>query len=203
MNMFEIEPKSLAPPPGRSPRDCAVIGLVEFPQFSQAQAAIAGLSDCSDYDDWLDRREGLQIGLAMTGVNAAIVRVDLASFLEWRSLTGAAFGECALDAFAALALAVRAGAITRTLATISESDFAIHAPALATVAGKRSYARWLRYRSTRRVKWEALGARIAQLPVRVDAFLAWCGCLEQPATEEMLDRYAQLTLERLATLDCD
>ena len=74
MNTFEIKPTDLAPPPGRPPRDCAAIGLVESPQFGGAQAAIADLADCRDYDDWLDRREGLQIGLAMTGVDAAIVR---------------------------------------------------------------------------------------------------------------------------------
>lgn len=200
MNTSELKPPGLASPP---PGDCAVIGLVESPQFGAAQAAMAGLSDCRDYEDWLDRREGLQIGLAMTGVEAAIVRVDLASFLEWASLAGAPLGECALDAFAALALAARAGAISMTLATICEPDFTAHAPALAGVTGQRDYARWTQYRQTRRVKWEALGARIAQLPVRVGDFLAWCACLGQAASEETLDRYAQLTLERLTALESD
>ena len=99
---------------------------------------------------------------------------------------GRHFEECALDAFAALALAARAGAISRTLATISAPDFTSHASALAAATSGRSYERWLRYRLTRRVKWEALGARIAQLPVRVDDFLAWCACLKQPRPRKRL-----------------
>jgi len=194
----ELSPTSLPPPLG--PRDGpAVIGLVDGDEFDHAQAAIPGLAGYFDYDDWLDRREGLQIGLDMVGVQTTIVRIDLTSFLEWKRLTGAGADESALDAFAAVTLAMRTASVSKVLATISKSNFAQHSASLVAIAHGRDYGRWSRYRQALRVKIEALGGRVEQLPVRMPDFLAWCACLGQAASEEALDRYAQLTLERLTT----
>jgi hypothetical protein len=194
----ELGPTTLLPPIG--PRDGhAVIGLVDGDEFDRAQTAIPDLAAYFDYDDWLDRREGLQIGLDMVGVEATIVRIDLASFLEWLRLTGASADENALDAFAALTLAMRTGSVSNVLATINQSDFVRHSASLAAIAQGRDYDRWSRYRRTLRVKIEALGGRVEQLPVRMADFFAWCACLGQAGSEETLDRYAQLALERLIT----
>jgi hypothetical protein len=194
----ELRPENDPPPPGRR-KGPAAIGLVDGGEFERAQAAVPCLADYRDYDDWLDRREGLQIGLDMVGVEATIVRIDLASFLEWRRLSGARAEEGALDAFAAVALAMRTAMVSRVLGAISKSDFVRHSVSLVAIAGGRDYGRWSRYRQAQRVKIEALGGRVEQLPVRIDDFLSWCACLGQAASEEALDRYAQLTLERLTT----
>ena len=81
----------------------AAIGIVAEEEFADAQAAIGELMGYSDYEDWLDARWGLCIGLAMAGVDARMVVVDLASFLGWRDRTGKAADERSLDAFASLA----------------------------------------------------------------------------------------------------
>jgi hypothetical protein len=195
----ELSPRSPPPLPLGPHKGPTVIGLVDGGEFERAQVAIPGLAGCIDYDDWLDRREGLQIGLAMMGVEATIVRFDLASFLEWRRLTRAGVDESAMDAFAAVTLAMRTMSVSKVLAAISKSDFAQHSASLAAITCGRSFDRWSRYRRALRVKSETLGGRVERLPVSVEDFLAWCACLGHAASEELLDRYAQLTLERLTT----
>jgi hypothetical protein len=81
----------------------AAIGIVAEDEFAETQAAIGELSGYSDYEDWLDARWGLCVGLAMTGVDARVVVVDLASFLGWLDRAGKPADERALDAFASLA----------------------------------------------------------------------------------------------------
>ena len=110
---------------------------------------------------------------------------------------GASADEAALDAFAAVALAMRTASVSRVLAAISKSDFAQYSTPVGAITGGRDYGRWSRYRQTQRVKIEALGGRVEQLRVRIEGFLAWCACLGQAASAETLDCYAQLTLERL------
>ena len=61
-----------------------------------------GLKAYADYDDWLDVREGLQLGLAIAGVDVRIVRIELSSFLTWCGRAGRQSGEESLDDFAAL-----------------------------------------------------------------------------------------------------
>ena len=198
MSTFKLNPVDIPPPLG-SWSSAAVIGLVDGGEFEGAQAAIPSLSAYVDYDDWLDRQEGLQIGLGMAGFETTMVRVDLASFLEWRRLTRADPAEDALDAFAAVTIAMRTASISKVLAVISRSDFARHSASLVAIAGGRDYERWSRHRRALQVKTEMLGVRVEQLPVRVEDVLAWCACLGEAPSEEALDRYAQLTLERLTT----
>jgi hypothetical protein len=197
MSMSEFVPVDVPASPAGASASPIVIGLVEGWQFAGAQAAIPALADYFDYDDWLDRQEGLQIGLDMAGFAATIVRVDLASFLEWRILIDASADEATLDDFAAVALAMRAGAVAKVLATISEADFEEHATALDAVVAGRDYARWSRYRRSAAVKSEMLGGRVERLGVRIDDFLDWCACVGEAPREASLDHYALLTLERL------
>ena len=85
------------------------------------------------------------------------------------------------------------------LAVVSEFDFATHSGLIAAFAGRGGYRGWLRRRQSTRAKIEAIGGRIEELPVRVGAFVEWCSCLRQSASEVALDRYAQLLLEHLAS----
>jgi hypothetical protein len=80
----------------------AAVGIVAEDDFADARAAIGELAGYCDYEDWLDARWGVQFGLAMAGVDARMVVVDLSSFLGWRDRTGKPADERALDAFAAL-----------------------------------------------------------------------------------------------------
>ena len=80
------------------------VGIVAEDEFADAQAAIGELAEYGDYEDWLDARCGLLIGLAMAGIDASMVVVDLSSFLGWRDRTGKPADERALDAFASATL---------------------------------------------------------------------------------------------------
>jgi hypothetical protein len=174
------------------------IGLLAESEFEQAQASISDLADYRDYWDWLDSREGLQIGLAMAGVDTATVCVSLSSFLEWRGLTGASSNERALDAFADLALIARNSRASKVLAVVSAFDFATHSLEVAAFAG-RDYQDWARHRREIRAKAVAAGLRVVELPVRVGGFVEWCACVRQEACEAALDCYAELLLEFLTS----
>jgi hypothetical protein len=174
-----------------------VIGIVAEKEFHGARSAISDLARCCDYDDWLDAREGLQIGLGMAGVEARIVPVGLSSFLEWSRLSGTSPDEPALDAFASLASAVRNSPDLRVFAVVRELDFARHFSAIGAFAAHGGYDRWLRHRRATRAEAIAAGLHVEELPIRLDSFLAWCACLGQTESEAALDRYAQLLLEHL------
>jgi len=177
------------------------IGLVVDDEFGRARDAMPFLADYFDFDGWLDRCEGMQIGLAMAGVDATIIPVSLGRFLEWSRLTRTPFDEQALDDFATLALAMRNASVTTVMAVVSELEFATHSSRVAAFADYCDWRDWSRHREALRLKLEASGGRIAQLPIRVEAFVDWCVCLGQDTSEAALDRYAQLALERLTALD--
>jgi len=197
MSIFDLEaPASVIDCTRRS--ETAVIGLVAETEFQHARSAISDLARCADYDDWLDAREGLQMGLAMAGVDARIVKVTLSSFLEWSRLSGTPADERALDAFAGLVSAARVSPDVKVFAVVGELDFATHSREIGALAADGDYERWLRHRSA--AKSIAIGAwlHIEELPIRLEGFLAWCDCLGQTASEAALDRYAQLLLEHFA-----
>jgi hypothetical protein len=201
MRIFDAEPRSPVFVHRASRIETAVIGLVPESEFERARAAMPDLAGYFDYDEWLDCREGLQIGLAMAGVDATIVPISFAPFQEWSRLTGARLDERALDAFAALALAMRNASIFRVLAFVSELDFATHCRLVAAFAGRGDYRTWLRHRQAVRGKIEALGGRVEEFPVGVAGFVDWCACRGQNTSEATLDRYAQLMLEHLTSYD--
>ena len=126
MSIFDLEPHPPAVIDCTRRSETAVIGLVAQTEFEHARSAIADLARCADYDDWLDAREGLQMGLAMAGVDARIVKVALSSFLEWSRLSGASADERALDAFAGLVSVARNSPELRVFASVDELDFAAH-----------------------------------------------------------------------------
>jgi hypothetical protein len=177
----------------------SAIGLFAEREFGRARIEIADLAGCIDYDDWLDSREGLQIGLAMAGVDATTICVSLSSFLEWRDLTGASSDQRALDAFARVALAMRNATGSRVFAVVHEFDFSKYCRAINAFAEHGEYRSWLRHRQALRAKTIAADLRVEELPVRVASFVEWCACLGQSASEAALDRYAQLLLEHLTS----
>lgn len=177
----------------------AAIGLFDESEFARARMKFADLAIYSDYQDWLDSREGLQIGLSMAGVEAKIVRVRLASFLRWRALAGAACVEPALDAFARLAMTVKDDRRSKIFAVVSEADFAQRRFAAGAHFGRADFNRWVKHRDRLRASAVALGLSVGEQPVRLSEFFEWCDCLGLRAAEPALDRYARLLLEHLAS----
>ena len=177
------------------------IGLVVDDEFGRAREEIGFLADYPDFDSWLDRCEGLQIGLAMAGVDATIVPIRLGRFLEWIRLTGGLLDERALDRFARLSLTMRNGGASNTMAVVSESDFVGYSRRVAAFVDYCDGRHWRRHRAALRGKLEANGGRVETLPICVEAFVDWCACLGLDTSEAALDRYALLALEHLATFD--
>lgn len=175
------------------------IGLLVEREFNRARTVIPDLLGFPSYEDWLDAREGLQVGLSMAGIDAPMVRVGLTSFLEWSDLTGVRYDERAFDAFAASVLTVRRARGLRVLAVVSEFDFARYARGGDILAGHSDYQSWTRHRRQSRAVALGAGMQVEELPVRLGTFVEWCSCLGLSACEAALDRYAQLLLEHLAS----
>lgn len=199
MGVFDLDWTQYALDDDKSQVKSAVIGLVAEREFEPARTEIVELAAYPSYWDWLDAREGLQIGLSMAGVEATTACVSLSSFLEWSALTGASRDERALDAFAALANAVRDADTLRVFAVVGGYDFATHPRQVVAFAGSCDYRAWLRHRRTMRAEAIAGGLHVAELPIRLDSFIEWTACLRQSACEAALDRYAHLLLEHLTS----
>jgi len=80
------------------------IALLSLEEFERARGVIPELSEQCCYEDWLDCREGLFIGLAMSGVDSRLVNVSFDSFLHWCADRAAAPSESLLDDFASIGL---------------------------------------------------------------------------------------------------
>lgn len=77
----------------------AVLNESDFYRL-RSQRSARGLPD--HYQDWLDEREGLLIGLAAAGVRTIRIAVDLERFLAWCTADSIALDDAALDRFVAL-----------------------------------------------------------------------------------------------------
>jgi hypothetical protein len=78
----------------------AAIALISQDEFESAQRLMPTLRAYSHYSDWLDAREGHQIGLEMAGVTVCMVEVSLPSFLAWCRQAEMPPSERALEDFA-------------------------------------------------------------------------------------------------------
>jgi hypothetical protein len=77
-----------------------LVGVVPAADFERARQYISELSEFSDYDDWLDSRYGLFMGLSLGGAEANLETVALDDFLNWCSARRMRPTEAALDAYA-------------------------------------------------------------------------------------------------------
>jgi len=198
MNVFQVEPALSASFVADRPELETSVGMLTPSAFAAAAAMMPALAAYADYDDWLDAREGLRMGLAFGGVDAEFAPVSLTALLAWTRLTGREPDEAALDRLAAFVRAVRLAASPAALAAISRRDF-YACDRFDRTGGVRDFAAWLRRRRLRRMEITAAGAQVFELPVRLDDVVAWCACVDQPVCEFTLDAYAALLLELLAT----
>lgn len=79
--------------------------------FYRLKSQCAAFSLAERYEDWLDEREGLLIGLSAAGVQAIRIEVKLEKLLVWCARRSAAPDESALDRFAA---SIQGTAMTRS-----------------------------------------------------------------------------------------
>jgi hypothetical protein len=195
MGSSDLQSEDAAPVGSAMRLRSRAIGLLVDEEFDHLRDTTTFLADDLDFDGSLDRCEGLQIGLAMAGVDATIVPIRPGRFLEWVRLMRRPLVERALDEFAALALALRSASVTAVMADVAYSG------RIAAFSVYGESRRWLRHRRAFHTKLEANSGRVETLPIRVEAFIDWCACLRQDTSEAALDRYALLELERLTTFD--
>jgi hypothetical protein len=196
MNISKTEPKNVAVFDCGTGARKPAIGLVCQAEFAAAQGAIADLTGYCDYEDWLDTRQGFQMGLAMAGVDVTPVFVGLSSFLKWCALTGIESTERALDEFAGVAMAARSSSGLRVFGEFREIDFARGVPG-DTFADDGDSREQVHARRATRADAAFAGSQVQTLPVRRDGFVDWCICIGLRPSAAALDRYAQLLLEEL------
>jgi hypothetical protein len=195
VNVFQGEPARNASFVADRPEPATAIGMLTPRAFAAAAATMPALAAYADYDDWLDAREGLRMGLAFGGVEAEFAPVSLTALLAWARLTGDEPDEAALDRLATFVRALRLARNPAALAAIGRRDF----DACDRSGGADDFATWQRRRWSRRTELTAAGAQVFELQVRLDDVVAWCACVDQPVCEATLDAYAALLLELLAT----
>ena len=199
MNDFDLDPGIPTFVDSQSKAETAVIALIAEEEFAWAQVVIPDLADHFGYEDWLDCREGSQLGLSMAGVDVKMVPVVLSPFLAWCRLTETSPSERALDAFASIILILRNPPEPSVIAVVRQREFEEHSREVVAFARHVDYQRWIRHRELMRARVAASGARIEELPIRVGDFVEWGKCLGENMSESMLDRYAQLVLEHLTS----
>jgi hypothetical protein len=108
--------------PGRVP--IMKLGMLSLEAFAVAAETIPAFSAYADYEDWLDAREGLLMGLALGGVDAELTPVSLTALLAWARITGTQPDEASLDRLAAWPHAVRLAPTRRRDPVCNVPDFA-------------------------------------------------------------------------------
>jgi hypothetical protein len=198
VNVFQVDPAPNASLVVGRPEPTTAIGILTPQAFAAAAATMPALAAYADYDDWLDAREGLRMGLAFGGVDSELAPVSLTALRAWARLTASEPDEAALDRLASFVRAVRLSPNPTALAAIGRRDFDA-CDRSGRTDGAEDFAAWLRRRRSRRMELSAAGAQVFELPVRLDDVFAWCACVNQPVCESALDAYAAFLLELLAT----
>jgi hypothetical protein len=179
-----------------------VVAALGEEDFRQARAAIADFAQSLDYEDWLDDRYGLTVGLCSSGVDARIVTVDLSTFLAWCRSAKLAPTEKNLHLFAGFVAGLRdrsmGHAAATILAAVSDADFALYFDLVDAFRSAGDYGAWTARREAAVRAAQACGKIVFQTPTPIGAFLDWTRCLGQNSCEAFLDRYAALTLEASA-----
>jgi hypothetical protein len=181
----------------RPDRQIVVMAELDDREFAQAQGVMPDLNEYLNHDDWLDYRQGFQLGQAMAGVDVRMVPVALSPFLIWCRLAQKKPSRHALDAFAVIVFKLRQAPNPVGLALVDEGAFRAHSGVVEAFASHKDFQEWARHRAAVRTDIVAAGARTELLPVRVEDFVEWSHCLGGDTSESSLDRYTALILEFL------
>lgn len=182
---------------GRSNAQIAVMAAISDHEFSWAQVVVPDLIRYPDYQDWLDHREGFQIGLSMAGVEVKTISIALVPFLVWCRLVQNRPSERSLDDFALTLFRMREPPEPVAHAVVRQSEFEAHAQAVDAFASHNDFDAWNRHRGIAQRDLAAAGIRSEALPISVEDFVAWSRCLDESTSEASLDRYAALVFEFL------
>jgi hypothetical protein len=174
-----------------------VIAVLSEQEFAWAQIVIPDLGSYLGFEDWLDCRDGFEIGLAMAGVDVRKISVVLSPYLAWCRLTGAQPSERSLDAFASILLFLRKHPTPVALAVVREDEFLSHAQAVDAFTPHINFEHWKTHRAAVQKSMSDVGVRIEPLPVNIKDFVEWGRCVRTPTSEAVLDSYADLVLEFL------
>jgi len=179
---------------GESGAETAVIALIDANEFASAQVAIAELNLYRDHQEWRETREGFQIGLAMAGVDVKLVPVALASFVAWRSQTGAPASEAALNAFAQTILRFRSPPAPSVRAVAGARRFDADATGVAALGAHGDDRRRSTHRRCSRARAAEPLRQVPHLSAPMRDFAEWSarvGAICEPS----IGQYAPLTPE--------
>jgi hypothetical protein len=199
---------SLVPATDQLTTNLASVGDVEFvamlsaDDFEAAHASIPDFASDSDYEDWLDDRYGMTVGLCASGVDARMVTLEFSQFLAWCRYARLAPSRKGLDEFASVVAIMRDHcrdeAELTTIATVSYAEFSAYFELLEAFRSVDDYPSWIARREAAVQASLASGAIVCRSPAPLAEFLEWARCLGAGSTEALLDRYAALALEAFA-----
>ena len=185
------------------PSECCVeaVAMLCEQDFERMRALIPELKRRADYEDWLDDRHRLLMGLCAAGVDAQMIDVAFEPFLAWLRFINLAPTEQALDDFATLMAVWRshdaADLQVAAFADVSAADFAAYFEAMDAFRSVGDYLSWNEQRDASLQSALASGALVLLAPTPIDAFLEWTRCIRSDSSQATLDRYTRLALESL------
>jgi hypothetical protein len=186
-----------------SERNVEFVAMLGADDFRCARAAIPDFALYADYEDWLDDRHGMMIGLCSSGVDARMITVDIAHYLAWCRFAKLAPSEKGLDEFVAVVAIVcghlHIAAGLATIATVSQAEFSAYFDVLEAFQTAGDYSNWAARREAAVNAALASGAIVCRAPAPIAEFLEWARCLGAGSSEALLDRYAALVLEAFAS----
>jgi hypothetical protein len=77
------------------------LAIIKPEEFLLAQLSIFDLRDYGDYEEWMEAQESRQFGLAIAGVEARRIPIELSAFLDWCQHTLQRPNSSTLDKYAA------------------------------------------------------------------------------------------------------
>jgi hypothetical protein len=178
-----------------------IVAALDENDFERARAVIPDIALYADYQDWLDDRFGLTLGLCAGGADARMRSVRLSSFLIWCRFANASPSQEGLDEFAALAGALADRRADEpeivVFAEVNGLEFAQHFGAVAAFRDAGDYPSWTARRRTAMRDAARAGNIVLAAPTPISRFLDWGQCVDAGSSEALLDRYASLMIEAL------
>jgi hypothetical protein len=189
--------------PRRAGEDAVeIVAALDENDFERARAAIPDFALHDDYQDWLDDRYGLILGLCAGGADARMRSVRLSAFLSWCRFANISPSQRRLDDFAALSASADRRAGDSDVVIVAEataSEFAEHFEAVEAFGEAGDYTAWIARRRATMEDAATSGNIVLATPIPIGHFLDWARCVGVGSSEALLDRYAGLMIEALAS----
>jgi hypothetical protein len=178
------------------------LAVLSADEFDRGRGLIDDLASHCTYEDWMESREGLYIGLSLGGIDARLVSVSLNGFLDWCERRLITPTERALDAFALLQ--INGDSDDFVAAPVLDSpDFLALREHCAFLAPFQRHDHWRRREQARIASLRAWGVAVVEANIDAASFLEWTRCLGQSNDRRSLSQYARLLLEDRRHADVD